>query len=209
MSVIMTDLGPFGDGEGLKCLKCSWEKGLKDWIENGAKTYDDDPKNRDDIALEAKIFKDIGKSPAHLTTDILKNIEEWKWGRKRGLVKNNKDQFIIDVTEISLKTENKRLRLEILTLLKGVHIRMASAILYFCFPTKQTIMDRYAWNALKYFGELNTDIKDDFEHWESYNGKCLEIAKKYGVSLRDLDKALWQYGKEKSKKAPKEERSMV
>ncbi len=178
----------------------------KDWIEKWAKNYDDDPIRirRREAEKEDKIFKDIGKSPAHLTKEVLIKIAVWKTGSgritKKRLNGEKDGKYIESVTKISLdayKEHNERLMLEVLTLLPGVKVRMASAILYFCFPEEYTTMDRRAWKALKDLRILKVDIKDDFEHWKMYNKACLKTAKDNIVPLRELDKALWVLGGKK------------
>jgi len=158
-----------------------------DWIEKWAGKYEWNEK------LERDVFQSIGSSPSYLTKSTLKMIEDWKWGRKRGLVANNEEPFVREVTRTSLTTRNERLKLEVLTLLNGVGIRMASTILYFLYPEECTIMDWRAWESLKRFKEIEGEITDTFESWRTYNHACRRIAAQNRVSLRELDKALWQF----------------
>ena len=69
----------------------------------------------------------------------------------------------------------------------------SSAILFFCFPEQYTVMDYRAWDTLKALNKINGEIGDTFECWQKSNEICREIAKQNGVSLRKLDKALWQF----------------
>lgn len=168
----------------------------KAWIEDLAKQYDES--NKDENILENKIFesiKEVGQPPSYLTKDILMLIAKWKAVRIKGFVNKNDDQFVRDVTNISLTTKNERLRLEVLRLLNGVETRMASTILFFCFPERYTVMDYRAWDSLKALGKIDGKIDDNvtFEGWQKYNEVCHEIAKQNSVSLRILDKALWQH----------------
>ena len=105
----------------------------------------------------------------------------------------NDDKFVRDVTDVSLTTKNEKLRLKLLTLLNGVSIGVVSAILYFCFPQQYIVMDWRSWHSLVAFGRLNGEIQRNFDGWKKYNDVCREISKQFGVSLRTLDKALWQY----------------
>lgn len=167
----------------------------KAWIENLAKQYDDKADEKE-YRLEIKIFESIkgmGSPPLFLTKEILLNIAVWKAARVKGYVNKNDKQYVKDVTQVSLSTKNEKLKIEILTLLNGVQIRMASAILFFCFPEQYTVMDYRAWDSLKALDKINGEIGDTFECWQKYNEICREIAKQNGVSLRKLDKALWQY----------------
>ena len=105
-------------------------------------------------------------------------------------------------------SKNERFKIEVLTMLDGVGYRVASTILHFRFPDDYTIMDWRAWESLQdkkitrdesagYKLEPKYNIKDDFEHWMTYLAVCRNICKREKCSLRELDKALWQYSKEK------------
>ena len=171
----------------------------KAWIEESARKYDGDKANKNYNLLEKKIFESIkgmGSTPLFLKRDILLCIAEWKAARVKGHMNKNDEQYVKDITQVSLSTKNERLKIEILTLLNGVQIRMASAILMFCFPNQYTVMDYRAWDSLKAFGMIGGEINDTFECWQKYNEICREIATQNGVSLRELDKALWQYNGE-------------
>lgn len=174
----------------------------KEWIEKRANRYDET--HREEQTVETRLLESIKniRSPKYLTKDILIEIAQWKTGSgritKNKLKAEKDDEYIEAVTKKSLdayEEHNERLVLGILTLLPGVKVRMASAILYFCFPKNYTTMDWRAWESLKSFGKIDGDIKnnDNFEGWKKYNGVCSQISEQYGVSLRDLDKALWEY----------------
>jgi len=45
--------------------------------------------------------------------------------------------------------------------------------------------------------------KYTFDFWWQYTLYCRRIAKKAGVRMRTLDKALWQYSKERQKGTPR------
>ncbi len=168
----------------------------KTWIEDLAKQYDEN--NEKENILEKGIFNainKIGSPPSYITKDILMKIADWKAARVKGRVEKNDEQYVRDVTQISLSSKNEKLKLEVLTILNGVGIRMASTILFFCYPKRYTVMDYRAWNSLKAFGKIegNIDDNDVFEGWLRYNEECRKIADKCNVSLRTLDKALWMY----------------
>ncbi len=172
----------------------------KEWIEKWANEYN--KVHEENNKLEDKIIKQLESNsspPDYLTTADLIDITEWKSPRTVGHVKKNDDKYVKAVTKVSLEahSSNERLMLDVLTLLHGVQIRVASAILYFCFPEEYTTMDRRAWKALKDLRILKVDIKDDFEHWKMYNKACLKTAKDNIVPLRELDKALWVLGGKK------------
>ena len=98
--------------------------------------------------------------------------------------------YVKEVTRTSFSTSNARLRIEVLALLDGVDLRVASAILHFVFPRKYPIMDYRALWSLRV-----ENPKYNFELWDSYCNYCKMIAKENNVGLRTLDRALWQYSK--------------
>lgn len=158
--------------------------------------------------LEEEIRAVMRRKPAYITRDLLYKIVNWKAPRIRGRVKLNREDLVKEVTRNSFASKNEQFRVEVLTLLKGVKYRAATTILHFRFPRRYTIMDYRAWESLQDArltrGERDGfkidkcyKIKDDFEHWMTYLTVCRNICKREGCSLRDLDKALWQYSKEK------------
>jgi len=167
----------------------------KAWIEEMAKKYAYGNSGGMD-ELEKSIFeaiKNLGPSPSYLTKAILLDIVKWKASRAIGHAGKNKDQFVIDVTRVSLSARDEELKIGVLTLMKGVRYRMASTILYFCFPKRYPIMDWRAWDSLKALGMIQGGMEDTFECWQEYTGVCRKLADRYKVPLRTLDKALWAY----------------
>lgn len=175
----------------------------KKFIEDYSNRYDRNVSKRD-RKLEEKIIKKLNKlfpsgSVKYIKKDILFNIVDWKAPRIRNRVRDNKKEFVEEVTKHCFSSLNEQFKIEGLTILRGVDYRVASAILHFCFPSLYIIMDYRAWGTLeeqKYLPK-KYDIKDDFEHWQRYLNVCRKISKRCDYSLRQLDKALWQYSKEK------------
>lgn len=134
----------------------------------------------------------------YLTRDILYDVVDWKASRIRKSVLSNKPAFVKEISRCCLLSRNEQLKIEALAILKGVKYRVASAILHFCFPEKYTVMDWRAWESLIKQKELakTYKIKDDFEHWHKYLKTCRSICTRCNRTLRQLDKALWQYSKE-------------
>lgn len=164
------------------------------WVDNWAKKYDQN--NQDEKKKENDVFesiKAIGSPPQCLTKDILIKIADWKAPRTKGYIDKNDPNYVEEVTRVSFTTENEKLKLEALTLLDGVDVRMASAILQFCFPDLYSVMDWRAWESLKNLGKIGRKIENTYGCYKKYNDVCREIAKQFHVSLRTLDKALWQW----------------
>ena len=104
----------------------------------------------------------------------------------------NDEKFINEVTRIALTTSDERLRIEVLTLLSGIGWPTASVILHFCVKDQYPILD---FRALWSLGIKNIP-KENFAFWCSYTSYCRNLARKTRVSMRTLDRALWQYSKQ-------------
>jgi hypothetical protein len=117
-------------------------------------------------------------------------ICHWKTPRSQPLVKSNPEDFIKGVTHIALTTPNERLRIEVLTLLNGVSWPTASVLLHFGYDNLYPILDfRTLWSL----GIESSQINYGFDFWWGYTQFCRTLAQEAGVSMRVLDRALWQY----------------
>jgi hypothetical protein len=130
----------------------------------------------------------------------VKTIVEWKSPRRMDRFKLNRAEEVqgtirqaIEVTDAG----DVRRAVKTLTKLAGVKLKMASAILTAMFPTLYTVCDFRASHAL--------DVKDSsgLPFYIVYLAGCREMAARYGVSLRDFDRANWQWSKDQSKKKKK------
>jgi hypothetical protein len=127
----------------------------------------------------------------YLTKDDLILLSKWKSPRPYKHVLKNDEDFVKEVTSISLTTSNTKLSIEILTLLNGVNWPVASVILHFGKNNKYPILDyRALWS-------LNVNnVAYNYDLWNEYSNFCRNLATKCKVSMRILDRALWQYSKE-------------
>jgi hypothetical protein len=100
--------------------------------------------------------------------------------------------LIAAVTGTALSTDNERLRIEVLTLLSGVNWPTASVILHFCAREPYPILDvRALWSL-----SMPAALPYDYPLWAEYTKVSRQLAARAGVSLRELDRALWLYSKE-------------
>jgi hypothetical protein len=76
--------------------------------------------------------------------------------------------------------------------LAGVGLPTASVLLHFAFPESLPILDVRALESLGVTGRSSYTPA----FWASYVTACRGLAAAHHVSLRTLDKALWQYSKE-------------
>ncbi len=144
---------------------------------------------------DEKVEKIIGpavRERGNYTKSEFLAVCHWKSPRTQPLCAKNSKEYVIDVTRTSLASNNEQLRIEILTLLHGVSWPTASAILHFGFDNLYPILD---FRALSSLGINDATSCLNYEVWHSYTKYCQKLANKNGVTLRTLDRALWQYSK--------------
>jgi hypothetical protein len=82
---------------------------------------------------------------------------------------------------------------ELLRLLRGVEWPTASAILHFGDAAPYPILDyRAAWSV-----GVSEPPRYTLEFWLAYVDFTRGLADRSGLSIRTVDKALWQYAKER------------
>ena len=123
-----------------------------------------------------------------LTLDQLRTVARWKSPRSARLVDGNAEGYVRDDTGIALSTPVERLRIEVLTLLDGVSWPTASVILHWFHEEPYPILDRRALTSVGAGGHSY-----NFALWKQYTDFCRREAKAAGISMRDLDRALWQH----------------
>jgi hypothetical protein len=119
----------------------------------------------------------------------------WKTVRSRPKVAANAEAAIIDATGRALAAGDEATRIAALLELEGVGVPTASTLLYFAFPDDYPILDIRALESLGVKPRSTYPVS----FWLEYLDACRELARRAGVSLRTLDKALWQYSKELSR----------
>ena len=130
-----------------------------------------------------------------LTKDQLVRICTWKAARSAGNARGNDPEYVEHLTRLSFAASNERARIELLTLLDGVGWPTASVILHFFHKGRYPILDyRALWSV-----GAKPPRRYTFDFWWSYTLFCRRLAKKAGVRMRTLDKALWQYSKERQR----------
>jgi hypothetical protein len=129
----------------------------------------------------------------YLNREQLKLVALWKAPRSAGHVEKNDRNFVREITGWVFSAKEERSRIELLTLLDGVRFPSASVILHLFHPAPYPIIDfRALWSV-----GLNVPTQYKWTFWWPYVQYCREIAKHNSVDMRTLDRALWQYSKEK------------
>jgi hypothetical protein len=123
----------------------------------------------------------------------LKAICKWKSPRSVGLLDDNSNAEIEQALEQAMSTVDVKVAIGSLKTLVGVGVKTASAILTAIYPERYTVLDFRALQA------LGVEDSNSMELYVLYLDACLSMANKYGVTMRNFDRANWQWSKRRSK----------
>jgi hypothetical protein len=118
----------------------------------------------------------------------------WKTPRSRSLVASNPRHAVTGRTRRSLAAADESERITPLLGLHGVGVPTASTLLYVAFPSDYPILDVRALESLGARSRSTYPVS----FWLRYLDACRDLARVHGVSVRTLDKALWQHSRERS-----------
>lgn len=126
-----------------------------------------------------------------LAYDDFLRLTEWKTPRSKPRCRRNSAEYVAEVTRSALAAKEPRFKIEVLRLLDGVDWATASVILHFCDRARWPILD------VRAFWSLGQQVPANVTYavWEAYTRCTRDLAKKHGVSMRTLGRALWGYSK--------------
>ena len=133
------------------------------------------------------------RSRGYYTRAEFVELCEWKTPRSRPRVAGNTDAAVTAATRLAFETADEERRMTALLGLAGVGVPTASVLLYFAMPADYPILDVRALESLGVKARSQYPVS----FWLAYLAACRELARHCGVSLRALDKALWQHSKER------------
>lgn len=144
--------------------------------------------------LEAAAFE-AGKRIAYgeFTRAHLADIVAWKSPRSLRILHENEAE-IRDALHLAMITETERAAIATLIALDGVGVPVASAVLTMVDENRYTIVDRRALESLGQPPRPQYAVN----FYLDYLDVCRELSRKHGVSLRTLDRALWQWSAEQN-----------
>jgi len=159
-----------------------------------------------DIPVWAARFGDDGSDDAirdgirplvlargHLTRPEFLMICAWKSHRSKPSCRKNGARKVETLTRAALATPDEALKIDLLRLLEGVEWPTASTILHFCDVRPYPILDyRAVWSL-----GLVKPTTYTMGFWLTYLAATRDLAARLGLSIRTVDKALWQYSKER------------
>ncbi|MFT5424389.1 MAG: hypothetical protein ACI89L_002184 [Phycisphaerales bacterium] len=126
-----------------------------------------------------------------LTFDELAAIAHWKSARITRHIQKNVPEDVTLITRAAFQLEADSARVLTLQALRGVGLPMASVLLHLCHPDPFPVIDYRALWSLRYEKEPPYSIP----LWIEYVRVCRELAGQTGLSMRVLDRGLWQYSK--------------
>jgi hypothetical protein len=118
----------------------------------------------------------------------------WKTVRSRPKVARNSERVVTEATRMAFATGDEAARMVALLSLEGVGVPTASTLLYCVFPDDYPILDVRALESLGVVPRSQYPVS----FWLAYLAACRRLALRHGVSIRTLDKALWQHSKERT-----------
>lgn len=143
---------------------------------------------------EERLLGEVGprtREQGHYTRTDLTAVARWKTRRSQSRVARNDEADVRDVSRLAfLAPEHFQHR--VLTLLHGIQVPTATALLAIWAPTVHTVMDVRSCGALTAFGEMD----DADPSYPAYLALCRALAQRTGSDLRSLDRALWRWDKD-------------
>jgi hypothetical protein len=128
------------------------------------------------------------------TSQELEIIFKWKT-RNRGISRlhRNTPAEICDALRLATLAKAERCAVAVLTGLSGVDVPVASAVLTATYPDRYTVIDFRTLHALG-----NSTANRSLPFYLLYLDFCRKTSKAQRISLRDLDRALWQWSSERA-----------
>lgn len=129
------------------------------------------------------------KKRGAITLDELLEIVRWKSTRALPRAMRNDPEEVAELSRAALTTAHERLRVEYLRALQGVEWPMASVVLHFLHREKYPVLDVRALRAIG----VEQPSTYTYEFWLKYVQVTRDASEQFDVSMRDLDRALWQW----------------
>ncbi|MGZ4344790.1 MAG: hypothetical protein ACXVWJ_22115 [Solirubrobacteraceae bacterium] len=142
------------------------------------------------------------RARGYYTRRELTEVCAWKTPRSRSLVASNARHAVTSRTRRSLTATDESERITPLLGLHCVGVPTASTLLYAAFSSDYPILDVRALESLGARSRSTYPVS----FWLRHLDACRELARVHGVSVRTLDKALWQHSRERSA-APRRRRA--
>jgi len=142
-------------------------------------------------------LKDV-KKRSYFTKEEFLKMGMWKSPRPKQQYLKNSEEEIISISKKALSTKFEKRKIELLASLKGVSIPTVSAILTLIDPQNYGVIDIRVWQILYLYGSVKVKpagTNFDFNNWYNYLMKLRYFAKKFKVSVRDIERTIFFHHK--------------
>jgi hypothetical protein len=151
--------------------------------------------DEDDSTVE--LIRGLGPARArgYLTKRELERICRWKSPRAIQRVRANSNLAIRRATSEALRARSERRRLDALTMLSGVSVPTASAILMLFYPRRYGVLDIRVWQVLYGLGAVGSKPGGAgfrFHEWSQFLSIIRTAARRHQVTPRDIERALFR-----------------
>jgi len=146
---------------------------------------------------EERVVSEIGpavRERGYYTRAEFLEVCEWKTARSKSRAAKNTEDEVREATRLALSVTAEPLRIWIPMALSGVSWPTASVLLHFGHHDRYPILDVRALEAL---GVTQT-VLYTVAFWSGYVAACRKIDDETGLGMRTIDRALWQWSKERS-----------
>jgi hypothetical protein len=137
---------------------------------------------------------EAARTRGHFTKPQLITVCAWKTARSKPLVAANSAADVEEATRLALAAGSEALRIQIPMALHGVAWGTSSVLLHLAHRDRYPIID---YRALEALGVHNVPTCT-LSLWLAYVAKCRELASDASVDMRTLDRAMWQWSKDRS-----------
>ena len=144
-------------------------------------------------SVEPHLLSTVGPAAAargHYLPAELAAVAAWKTSRSKSSIARNSPNDVVDITAAAFSAAGT-VQHRVLTLLHGVAVPTASALLAVAFPAAHTVIDVRSTEALRRLGLWTGGTTE----YLPYLAVCRAAAKRLRVDLRTLDRALWKWSK--------------
>jgi len=144
-------------------------------------------------SVEPRLLAEVGpavRARGFYEPGELAEVAGWKTQRSKSRIAGNSPDDVRDITALAFSAP-ERVQHRVLTLLDGVRVPTATALLAVVFPDRHTILDVRSTEALARLG-----VWDGASGYRTYLDACRRLADGAGVDLRTLDRALWRWSKD-------------
>ena len=123
-----------------------------------------------------------------MMSEELRDVQRWKSRRRITLLDDNTDSEIRAITRDAFDATDDWKKLSLLRRLEGLGVPRASVVLHLYDKNPFPMADKYAKKSIGFSGSYTKRF------WRSYCEFTRDIAKRNGVKMRTLDRALWAWG---------------